>query len=328
MSAPENRSALAAVQRVAACVGQRRPRGIINPLFLHGPTGTGKTHLVSALIHDLLRRAPELTVAALAASDFALLAHLANSDAGDQAATDILPASRHADILVVEDVQHLRPGADEALVGVFDYRLARAAQMVFTATVGPRRLEQLSARLASRLGSGLVGCLEPLQAASRLALLQDKARLRQLVIRGDILAWLAEHLTGGGRQLDGALNQLETLAQLHPRLDLAVIVDAFRAQAEVARPTIDRIAQRVGSYFRLQPRQLQSRRQLRQVLLPRQVGMYLARQLTHLSLKQIGTYFGGRDHSTVLHACRKVEQALGCDVTFSGAVRQMHAELV
>jgi chromosomal replication initiator protein len=170
-----------------------------------------------------------------------------------------------------------------------------------------------------------------------LAILQDKAQRRQLAVSHLVLAWLAEHLTGGGRQLEGAIARLETLARLHEStpqahpaawpLDVSTIAMYFQEQVEAARPTVERIAQRVGGYFRVEPRQLQSPQRSRQVLLPRQVGMYLARQLTGLSLEQIGAYFGGRDHSTVLHACRKVEQALGQDIVLSGAVRQLHADL-
>jgi chromosomal replication initiator protein len=200
--------------------------------------------------------------------------------------------------------------------------------MVFTALHGPQHLPQLSARLASRLAGGLSVGLMPLAAPSRLALLEDKAQRRQLAVSREILAWLAEHLTGGGRQLEGALVRLETLARLSPRpLDVATVAGHFREQAEASRLTVERIAQRVGGYFRVEPRQLQSRRRSRQVLVPRQVGMYLARQLTELSLEQIGAYFGGRDHSTVLHACRKVEQALNRDAALSGAVRQLHSDL-
>src|SRR5262249_50059018 len=101
----------------------------------------------------------------------------------------------------------------------------------------------------------------------------------------------------------------------------------FRAEAESGRPTVERITQWVGRYFQVEPRQLQSRSRLRTALVPRQVSMYLARQLTDLSLEQIGAYFGGRDHTTVLHACRKVEQALTDDVPLSQAVRQLHADL-
>jgi chromosomal replication initiator protein len=200
--------------------------------------------------------------------------------------------------------------------------------VVLTALAGPRHLANLPARLASRLAGGLVVRLETLSAPSRLAVLEDRAQRRQLAVGRDVLAWLAEHLTGGGRQLEGAIARLETLARLNDQpLDVATVAEQFRTEAEVSRPTVERIVQRVGGYFRVEPRQLQSRRRSRQVLLPRQVGMYLARQLTGLSLEQIGAYFGGRDHSTVLHACRKVEQALTEDAVLSGVVRQLHSDL-
>jgi len=108
---------------------------------------------------------------------------------------------------------------------------------------------------------------------------------------------------------------------------LPLLAEQFRIEAEAQRTTVERIVQRVGQYFQVAPRQMKSRDRSRGSLLPRQVGMYLARLLTGLSLEQIGAYFGGRDHSTVLHACRKVEQALTQDVNLSGAVRQLHAEL-
>jgi chromosomal replication initiator protein len=173
-----------------------------------------------------------------------------------------------------------------------------------------------------------VVALQPLGPASRLALLQDKAQRRQLAVGTEVLTWLAEHLTGGGRQLEGAAAQLQTLAQLRrDPLDLDTVAGHFREQAEAGRVTVERIAEHVGDYFAVEPRQLQSRRRYRNVLVPRQVGMYLARQLTELSLEQIGAYFGGRDHSTVLHACRKVHEALEHDAVLSGAVRQLHASL-
>jgi chromosomal replication initiator protein len=232
----------------------------------------------------------------------------------------------------VEDLQHLPARAVEALVQLLDYLHARQRLVVVTALAGPQQLGhrgvRFPARLTSRLAGGLVVGLEPLQAASRLALLLDKAQRRQLAVSRDVLSWLAEHLTGGGRQLEGALARLETLARLHARpLDVAVVAVHFREQVEASQVTVERIAQRVCGYFRVEARQLQSRRRHRNVLLPRQVGMYLARQLTALSLDQIGAFFGGRDHSTVLHACRKVEQALGQDPLLSGVVRQLHADL-
>jgi chromosomal replication initiator protein len=199
--------------------------------------------------------------------------------------------------------------------------------MVFTASAGPGHLSKLSARLRSRFASGLVVGLLPFSPASRLVFLNDRAQRRQLAVGRDVLTWLAKHIPGSGRQLEAAIVRLETFVRQQDRLpDLAAVTAHFRTEAN-ARPTVERIAQRVGSYFRVETREMQSRRRCRNALLPRQIGMYLARRLTPLSLEQIGAYFGGRDHTTVLHACQKVEQALSHDATLSGAVRQLHADL-
>jgi chromosomal replication initiator protein len=247
-----------------------------------------------------------------------------------------LSAAKESNLFIVEDLQHLSERrrdntgdtASQLLVQIFDYLWARQRQLVFTATVGPRGLRYLPARLLSRLGCGLVVGLQPLQMPSRLALLQDKAQRRQLAVSLEVLAWLAEHLSGG-RQLEGALVQLETLARLHAQpLDIPTVAGHFQHLVQANRLTVQRIAQQVGTYFRIDPRHLQSRRRYRNVLVPRQIGMYLARQLTDLSLEEIGGHFGGRDHSTVLHACRKIREALADDVAISGAVQQLQVELM
>ncbi len=320
--APQNRSALLAVQQVArgVCKGSS-PRRQTNPLFLHGPPGTGKTHLVCALLEEVTRRRPDRVVSLLSAGDLVP----APAEAGPEG------LSRHSDLLVVEDLQHLPPASAEPLAQALDALRARGRQVVCTASAGPQRLaprgRRLPARLVSRLAAGLVVGLNPLPAEGRLAVLEAGARRRTLPVGREVLAWLAERL-GGGRELEGALNRLEELARRHGlTLDLATVSAQFAEQAGAGGVTVERIAQRVGGYFRVKPEQLRSRGRSRGVLVPRQVGMYLARRLTGLSLEQIGAYFGGRDHSTVLHACRKVERALGEDAALSGAVRQLHAEL-
>jgi chromosomal replication initiator protein len=320
VTTPENRFARAAVQRVANCVASRRRRRAVNPLFLHGPSGTGKTHLVSALVAEVTRRCPDLIVCLLPAAD-------CRRDAPQQP-DDWRTAARECDLLVVEDVQHLPGHAAEALAGVIDDRRARGKQMVFTASQGPAQLARLPARLASRLACGLVAGLEPFAPASRHTFLQDRANRRRLDVGRDVLDWLARHVGGSARQLEGAVTRLEALTRLGGRVPgLTEVAEAFDADAGAARPSVERIIERVGRYFRVEPGQLCSRRRAHNALLPRQVGMYLARMLTPLSLEQIGAHFGGRDHSTVLHACRKVEQALARDTALSGAVRQLHADL-
>jgi chromosomal replication initiator protein len=189
-------------------------------------------------------------------------------------------------------------------------------------------LTSLPARLTSRLAQGVVIGLAPPGPVSRRAFLRERARQRSLPADPEVLAWLGDQAAGSMRELEGILTRLEGLTRVLGRPVVpGEVAEHFRTEAEVRRPTMERIAQRVGSYFQVEPRQMCSRRRSRDALLPRQVGMYLARQLTELSLRQIGAYFGGRDHTTVLHACRKVEQALAHDARLSGAVRQLHADL-
>jgi chromosomal replication initiator protein len=309
VATPQTNSARLAVGRVAECVVLGRPWREGNPLFLHGAPGTGKTHLVAALAYEIALRKPELTIVHRAAQEV---------DAEPQAVEE-------SDLLILEDMQHLPRSAAETLVQFLDVGLARRRQLVFTATVGPGQLTHLPARLTSRLASGLVAALTPLSASGRLAFLQDRAQRRQLAVSRDVLTWLAEHLSGSVRHLEGAIARLETLVRLHDRIpDLAMVVAHFQAEVEEDRPTVERIAARVGRHFDVEPRLLQSRRQAHNALVPRQIAMCLARRLTPLSLEQIGAYFGGRDHSTVLHACRKIEQ--GRDAVLTGIVRQLQAE--
>jgi chromosomal replication initiator protein len=235
-------------------------------------------------------------------------------------------SSDHCDLLAVEDVQHLPGRFAETFARIIDERVADRQQTVCTATMGPAQLTKLPTRLTSRLASGLVVGLTPLGPASRLVFLQDCMERRQLPIGRDVLTWLANHLPGSARQLEGAVGRLEALARLNDRIPTCdVVAEHFRDDVELGRPTVQRIVERVGRHFQVDPSMLQSKRRSRGTLVARQVAMALARRLTPLSLEQIGAYFGGRDHSTVLHACRKVEA--GRDASLTGALRQLHAEL-
>jgi chromosomal replication initiator protein len=325
VAVPENRSAWAAVQDVLASVGVERARSGYNPLYIHGQAGTGKTHLVSAFAEEAIRRSAGISVNTLAAGGWEVLDRLADDENADEA-DQVLHDFRSTDVLIVEDLHFLKPRHVSALTLVFDDLLRRQVQMIFTARVGPRMLE-LPTRLTSRLATGLVVGLEPLSAASRKAVLLDRAQRRQLAVNPQVLDWLAERLNGG-RQLEGALCRLEQITQKsHNPLDVDVVAAHFPEHDAICRPTVEGIARRVGSLFQVDLRLLRSEHRGRNVVLPRQVGMYLARQLTGLSLEQIGAYFGGRDHTTVLHACKKVEERLERDTVLSGTVRQLYLDL-
>jgi len=312
---PENRFALVAIQRTASCLAQQPSACPLNPLVLHGPPGTGKTHLIHALVDEACRKTPGLSVAVLSAGDFK------ETDSGCR-----LASNADVDLLIVEDLQHLPARAAETFIQLLDQRLAHGLPAIATTAVSPRCLVLLPARLTCRLAGGLVVGLEPFSTSSRLAILQAKAQRRQLAVRPEVLAWLAGRLPGNGRQLGSALDRLELLARFRPSpLALPEVVEHFREQADASRPSIARIAQRVSNYFQVDPRQLLTPSRARRTLLPRQVTMYLARELTALSLEEIGAYFGGRDHSTVLHACRKIAAALPQDGTLAATIRELRA---
>jgi chromosomal replication initiator protein len=316
LATPENRSAIAAIQDLLFALNANVDDTLPNLLFLHGPSGSGKTQLVTVLAEELTTCC--LNVCLMSANDFA-----EQHDVKD---------AREADLLIVEDLQHLPTHYVETLIQLIDARLGYLHPMIFTALHGPSNLKHRGAplphRLTNRLAGGLVVALQPMQTPSRRRLLGVLAEHAKLGVAAEILQWLAEQLTGGGRQLEGAIRQLKTLQRLQKKpLRLGDIREHFRAQIEAKTPTVKRITEHVSGYFQVQPKHLLSARRSRDVLLPRQVSMYLARQLTSLSLQKIGTFFGGRDHKTVQHACKKVVEAMKADAALSGAVRQMHAEL-
>jgi len=178
------------------------------------------------------------------------------------------------------------------------------------------------------LASGLVIALESWRAASRLKFLQAKCKERQLAVRQEVLAFLARQIRGNGRELEGALNRLQALSGMPEQpLGVADVAGHFQEELEANRPTVNRIVARVSDYFHVPTADLVSARRTRAVLLPRQVSMYLSRQMTNLSLHEIGACFGGRDHTTVLHACRKVAETLARDNLLAGTVRQLQAAL-
>ena len=316
LATPENRSAVAAIQDLLFGLSANDTDRLPNPLFLHGPSGSGKTYLVQALAEELTNLG--VNVCSISAHDFAQ--------------KEGLRAARQADLLIVEDLQYLPTRCVETLVQQFDERLRRGSPMIFTALQGPSGLKHrglpLPVRLTNRLAGGLVVALAPMQTPSRRRLLKVLAEQMRLSVGADILDWLAEQLTGGGRQLEGAIRQLKTLQRLQSKpLRLADVRAHFRTQIEATAPTVKRIAEHVSGFFHVEVKLLPSAGRSRDVLLPRQVSMYLARQLTGLSLQKIGKFFGGRDHKTVQHACKKIEAAMKVDAALSGAIRRMHAEL-
>jgi chromosomal replication initiator protein len=310
---PENRSARQAVDRLA----EAARRGADFPLlFLHGPPGSGKSHLAATLVESVAQGEPPRTAQTVAAAEIGrdLL----------QLPTDRRAVAREAvgcDLLVIEDVQHLPPAAGDELAAILDRRQARRRATLVTAVRGPAELS-LPARLTSRLAGGLVVGIPPLGEASRRQLAGALCEDRRLKVTDDVIGWLARD-PGGARPILGRIAHLEALAKLHPPpLTLAVVTAELPAVPDDESP-LERIAARVAERHRVSVKALRGSSRVRNVAWARQVAMSVARA-AGFSFPQIGAYFG-RDHSTVMHSCAKVAELAAGDAGLANELDELRA---
>jgi chromosomal replication initiator protein len=312
-SLPENRSAHEAVARLAAAfVG----RGDFPLLVLHGPPGSGKSHLVAGLIERVVQTIPDVTAQTAAAAELGRT--LLMPPAERQPTVRDLGG---CDLLAVEDLQHLPPGAADDLAAILDRRQARRKPTVVTAVRGPADLG-LPARLTDRLAGGLVVGIAPLGPASRVQLAQALCSAHEIRVTEEVISWLAQD-PGGGRPILGNITRLGALAKLHPPpLSMRVVTAELVAPPVTDGSALDRIATEVAARYRVGVKALKGQSRVANVVWPRQVAMYAARA-AGLSLAEIGRYFGGRDHTTVLHACEKVADRLANDPGLGQELRDL-----
>jgi chromosomal replication initiator protein len=318
-----------ALKRLRTYLAQPTTSGKPFPvLFLHGPSGTGKSHLLSKLVQDAINDTPERLIQVVSASELDRIFIDVLTTTFDSG-TDPLQDLRECDLLIIEDLQHFPGRCAEGLTNLLDDRKSYRRCSVLSAQVGPAHLKQLPRRLTSRFAGGLVVQTEPIGVESKTKLVRQSLRDRNLQVTTDVEGWLVARALGGSiRGILGTLTQLETLTKiLPPPMDLPGILDALQEPELSPVSPLERIASRICAHYQIETKMLRSTKRHRHLLWPRQVTMYIARQITKLSLVQIGEYFGGKDHSTVLHACRKVEEAIDADSNFAIVVRQLCAEI-
>ncbi len=319
VTGPSNALACAAARRVAESA-PGAPVGV-NPLFIHSAAGLGKTHLLNALAWRIREHAPSRRILYISAERFMyrFLAALKSRD--------MLAFKDHfqsIDVLLIDDFQFLQGRSmQQEFCHTFNSLVDARRQVVIAADVPPRQLDKIDERMRSRLVGGLVVDIDRPDHELRLAILRRKledARRKDptLMIGEEILAYIAGSIQGGGRELEGALNRVIATCQLIGSGEIGVDM-AARALRDLARPAdsqpvrIDDILRVVGRHFNVPKSDLLSPRRARSIVVPRQIGMYLAKKLTPRSLPEIGRRFGGRDHSTVLHAVRKIERELAAN---------------
>ncbi len=310
-----NELAHAAARRVAeSCVSPTKAAPF-NPLFLYGGVGLGKTHLMHAIAWHIRKTDPNRRVIYLSAEKFMYQFIKALRFKDTMAFKEQF---RSVDVLMIDDVQFIsgKDSTQEEFFHTFNALVDQNRQIVISADKSPSDLEGMEDRLKSRLGWGLVADIHPTTYELRLGILQSKAELREQAVPQKVLEFLAHKITSNVRELEGALTRITAHAQLVGRditLESAqdVLHDLLRANDR--RVSIEEIQKCVAEHFNIRLADMHSARRARAVARPRQVAMYLCKQLTPRSLPEIGRKFGGRDHTTVMHAVRKVEELTATD---------------
>jgi chromosomal replication initiator protein len=301
---PSNRLAHAACRAVCS-----QPGTLYNPLFLHGASGLGKTHLLHAVCAELKSTTPGMRFLYMSCETFVNEFVRAIEDG---TLPEFRDRARETDVLVIDDIQFLanRESSQEELFHTFNVLYQNRSQIILSADARPTDIPTLEDRLVSRFNWGLVTQIDPPNRETRHAILAKKARLRGCEIPAEVLDFIAQRVEDNVRVLEGTLTKLISEAQI---ADKPLTVDTAKRvlqdiQGFESKPLqVGDIIQLVSTHFGIKVSEILGRKRSRSIALPRQVAMYLTRKLTPLSLEEIGGHFGGRDHSTVLHAERSIE---------------------
>jgi chromosomal replication initiator protein len=295
-----------------------------NPLFLYGGVGLGKTHLMHAIAHELQTRRPELRVLYLSAEQFMYRFVQALRE---RQVMDFKELFRSVDVLMVDDVQFIagKDSTQEEFFHTFNALVDQNKQIVISADRAPGEIKDLEDRIKSRLQCGLVVDLHPTDYELRLGILQQKveyyrSQYRGLVLADGVLEFLAHRITSNVRILEGALTRLFAFASLVGReitLDLAQDCLADILRSSDRKLSIEEIQRKVAEHYNIRLSDMIGPKRLRNIARPRQVAMYLSKQLTPRSLPEIGRRFGGRDHTTIMHGVRKIEELMSTDSQLS-----------
>ncbi|SOB79311.1 chromosomal replication initiator protein DnaA [Sphingomonas guangdongensis] len=298
-----------------------RPR--FSPLYLHSGTGQGKTHLMHAIGHAFAEACPESTALYMPAERF-MFEFVQALRAKDTHA--FKARLRGVDLLMIDDLQFIagKEATQEEFFHTVNEFMGAGKRLVIAADRSPTALEHVEPRLVSRLASGLVADIKPPELSLRRAILAAKlSDTPDANVPGEVTELLAERISASVRELEGALTRVVAYAQLNGEaitLDFAVATLGEVLRGAQRRVTIDEIQKAVSAHFDLKPIDLLSARRAVAVARPRQIAMYLAKRLTTRSLPEIGRKFGNRDHSTVIHAVRRIEDLRGKDQDIDGAV--------
>jgi len=303
----------------AACLATaEQPSHAYNPLFIYGGVGLGKTHLLHAIGHRVSHSHPHFRIQYLSTEKFTN--ELIGAIRYDKT-PDFRHRYRNIDLLLIDDIQFIsgKERTQEELFHTFNDLYEARRQIVLSSDRSPKEIPEIEERLRSRFEWGLIADIQPPDFETRVAILKKKAEIDHLPLPDDLAFFIANKVKSNIRELEGCLVRIRAFCNLTGRelsLDLAQEVLASIWGAEERLVTIDEIQRRVGETFGVKPHDLRSKTRTKAVAFPRQVAMYIARQLTSDSFADIGRAFGGKDHTTVLHGVHKIETLLQEDPNF------------
>src|SRR5690606_7912532 len=298
--------------RAAALQVAENPGVSYNPLFLYGGVGLGKTHLIHAIGNSLLATGKGARVRYVHADQY--VADVVK--AYQRKAFDEFKRFYHSlDLLLIDDIQFFagKNRTQEEFFYAFEAMVAQRKQIIITSDTYPKELANIDGRLISRFDSGLTVAIEPPELEMRVAILLHKAKAEGVRMPEEVAFFIAKHLRSNVRELEGALRKVSAYARFHGREVLSVDVckDALKDLLSVSNGqiTVENIQKTVADFYKIKVADMYSKRRPANIAVPRQIAMYLAKELTQKSLPEIGDLFGGRDHTTVLHAVRKISEA-------------------
>jgi chromosomal replication initiator protein len=305
-----------------------KPGQIYNPLYLYGGVGLGKTHLINAVANELIAK-NHTRIAYRTGERFTNeLIHAIRTGSTEEFRNQY----RKVDVLIIDDIQFIagKDRTQEEFFHTFNALHELKKQIILTSDRSPRELTNLMERLRSRFNWGLVADIQPPDLETRLAILGSKAELAGVDLARDVAQLLASRITNNVRELEGALTRLTAHATLTGRtidIDFArhVLRDLLHEEARAV--SVEDIQKKVAAYFNINPREMRSGKRSRTIAFPRQIAMYATKDLTSMSLPEIGEQFGGKDHTTVLYAVRKIEKMRGEDDDFDDEISRILALL-
>lgn len=300
-----NQFAHASAKAVAEAPGKA-----YNPLFIYSGVGLGKTHLVNAIGHYVQSKSPRAKVAYLSSEQFTneLIAHISR-----QKMDEFRLKFRNMDILIIDDIQFIagKERTQEEFFHTFNALYEAQKQIILTSDRQPKEIPDIEERLRSRFEAGLIADIQAPDLETRVAILKRKAEIQNIRLPDDVAKYLATMLKNNIRELEGGLMRLGAIASLtNTEITVDLAKNELRHLIDTRERTItsDVIQKVVAESFGVRPADLKSKRRTKNVVLPRQVAMYLCRTLAGLSLPETGHLFGGKDHSTVIHACKVIEE--------------------